>query len=213
MDVGAKLNQARLAAKLTQEQVAAALGVSRQTISNWETGKTYPDIVSVIKLSDLYEVSLDHLLKEEEDYVKYLSESTDTVKSRQNLSTVILMSVYLVIWAFALLVFWCFTGGSDAMGYSLLFLWFVLPVSTLVISILLGKARAFGGFTWTLPIAFGWMHLLAEYATFSLANMIAIGFSRINPPSGFYFLFGVVISLIGIAVGMLIHHRKKRENS
>ena len=38
MNIGSKLNQARVAARLTQEQVAGALGVSRQTISNWETG-------------------------------------------------------------------------------------------------------------------------------------------------------------------------------
>ena len=33
-------------------------------MSNWENGKTYPDIISVIKMSDLYDISLDHLLKE-----------------------------------------------------------------------------------------------------------------------------------------------------
>ena len=36
-----------------------------QIMSNWENGKTYPDIISVIKMSDLYDISLDHLLKEE----------------------------------------------------------------------------------------------------------------------------------------------------
>lgn len=43
MDIGKKLRDARNAAKLTQESAAESLGVSRQTISNWETGKTYPD--------------------------------------------------------------------------------------------------------------------------------------------------------------------------
>ena len=37
LDIGCKIKQARLQAGLTQEQAAAALGVSRQTISNWET--------------------------------------------------------------------------------------------------------------------------------------------------------------------------------
>ena len=67
MDIGTKIKDARIAAQLTQEQVAEALGVSRQTMSNWENNKTYPDIVSVIKMSDLYEISLDHLLKEKEE--------------------------------------------------------------------------------------------------------------------------------------------------
>ena len=54
MDIGSKIRNARIAAQLTQEQVAETLGVSRQTMSNWENGKTYPDIVSVIKMSDLW---------------------------------------------------------------------------------------------------------------------------------------------------------------
>ena len=80
-----KIKHARIAAQMTQEQVAGVLGVSRQTMSNWETGKTYPDIVSVIKMSDLYAISLDHLLKEKEEmpmsnYMDYLEESTNAVK-------------------------------------------------------------------------------------------------------------------------------------
>ena len=89
MDIGTKLKDARVLAGLTQEQVAEELGISRQTMSNWENGKTYPDIVSVIKMSDLYSVSLDHLLKDkapQSDYIDYLAESTDTVKSKKYLS-------------------------------------------------------------------------------------------------------------------------------
>ena len=82
MELFEKLKAARAQAGLTQEQAAEALLVSRQTISNWETGKTYPDIVSIVKMSDLYGVSLDALLKEKEevsDYVRYLGESCDRV--------------------------------------------------------------------------------------------------------------------------------------
>ena len=98
MDIGEKIRMARIKANLTQEQVAEVLNVSRQTISNWETGKTYPDIVSVVKLSDLYDISLDHLLKEEKpmsksDYLNYLEESTNTVKSRIRQSIIILIAV------------------------------------------------------------------------------------------------------------------------
>ena len=59
MELNTKLKEARSHAGLTQEEVAEAIQVSRQTISNWETGKFYPDIISVIKLSDLYAISLD----------------------------------------------------------------------------------------------------------------------------------------------------------
>ena len=109
MEIGAKLRQARIAAGLTQEQTAEALGVSRQSISNWENEKNYPDIVSVVRLSDLYAVSLDALLKEEapmSDYLDYLEESTNTVRSRREQSLLILLCVYLGIWAVSVLFFW-----------------------------------------------------------------------------------------------------------
>ena len=85
MDIGMKLKQARLTAKLTQEHVAEAIGVSRQTISNWENEKSYPDIVSVISLSDLYGISLDDLLKGDRKMIEHLNESTDVVSSNRKL--------------------------------------------------------------------------------------------------------------------------------
>lgn len=85
MELGKKLRQARQEAGLTQEQAAERLFVSRQTISNWENEKTYPDITSVVRLSDLYSISLDELLKGDSKMLEHLEESTDIVKSNQKL--------------------------------------------------------------------------------------------------------------------------------
>lgn len=126
MEIGAKIKEARTRTGLTQEQAAEALGVSRKTISNWENEKTYPDIVSVVKMSDLYAVSLDRLLKDGEggsEYLDYLGDSTDTVRSRRRLSVLVLLTAYLCVWGLAVIVFWFFTTGSDAMGFSLIYLW------------------------------------------------------------------------------------------
>ena len=115
-DIGSKIKAARIEKKLTQEQVAELLGVSRQTISNWENGKSYPDIISVIKMSECYDVSLDYLLKGEQKmktYYDYLEESTNVVKSNANRNKIITILAYLLIWAFAMIVFWFFTSGSD----------------------------------------------------------------------------------------------------
>ena len=92
MEIGKKLKEARLGAKLTQEQAAERLFVSRQTISNWENEKTYPDIVSVIKLSDLYSISLDELLKGDTKMLEHLEESTDIVKSNRKLLLAVMKS-------------------------------------------------------------------------------------------------------------------------
>ena len=63
MELGKQLKSARTDASLSQEELARKIGVSRQTISNWENCRSYPDIGSLIKLSDLYGISLDAMLK------------------------------------------------------------------------------------------------------------------------------------------------------
>lgn len=212
MNIGFKIKNARVKANLTQEQVAEALGVSRQTISNWENEKTYPDIVSVIKMSDLYDISLDHLLKEEQpmsNYLNYLEESTNIVKSKNKLSKLILIITYLAIWAVAIIAFWFFTSGSDAMGYSLMYLWILLPVTTFVISLLIGKNNYWGKWKWMSAIAFGIMYMLAEYATFSAANMVS--FNKINMPEFEMIWSGAIISVIGLAIGTGINRLKSKQ--
>lgn len=96
MEIGNKLKKARNDKGITQEQAAELLDVSRQTISNWENNKSYPDIISVIKMSDIYSVSLDHLLKEgnsmKQTYQDFLEESTNTVKARRKLEKIMLFS-------------------------------------------------------------------------------------------------------------------------
>lgn len=212
MDIGRKIKNARTNANLTQEQVAETLGVSRQTVSNWENEKTYPDIVSVVKMSDLYNISLDHLLKEEKpmsNYLNYLEESTNTVKSKNRVALFILIATYLGIWSIALIAFWFFISGSDALGYSLMFLWILLPVTTFVISLLLARNDYIGKWKWFSAIVFGIMYMLAEYATFSAANMIAV--KKINMPEFKMIFAGAMISLVGIGIGTVIKRIKSKK--
>lgn len=63
MELGQKLKEARIEAALSQNALAEKIGVSRQTVSNWEHNRSYPDIGSLLKLSELYGLSLDELLK------------------------------------------------------------------------------------------------------------------------------------------------------
>lgn len=96
MEIGKKLKDARMHSGFTQERVAEEIGVSRQTISNWENEKSYPDIVSVIRLSDLYSISLDELLKGDIKMMEHLEESTNVVKSNQRLIGAVIMNIVLV---------------------------------------------------------------------------------------------------------------------
>lgn len=105
MEIGKKLKDARNHSGFTQEQAAEKINVSRQTISNWENEKSYPDIISVIKLSDLYSISLDDLLKGDTKMIEHLEESTNTVKSSRALISAILANIMLVIILIVLNVF------------------------------------------------------------------------------------------------------------
>ena len=102
MEIGKKLKNARIKAGLTQEKAAEEIDVSRQTISNWENEKSYPDIISVIALSDLYSVSLDELLKGDQKMTEHLAESTNVVKSNKKLTGAIILNIVLMILLIAL---------------------------------------------------------------------------------------------------------------
>lgn len=82
MSLGNSLFNARKKSGLSQEEVAEKLGVSRQTISKWETDETLPDIRQSKKLAVLYHLTLDELIdfdadvKEIEDMIEKTSEET-----------------------------------------------------------------------------------------------------------------------------------------
>ena len=65
MTLGEKLSKLRKENNYTQEQLADVLGVSRQAISKWESNITYPETVKLIRMSELFDCSLDYLLKDE----------------------------------------------------------------------------------------------------------------------------------------------------
>ena len=85
MRVADKIKNARIQKGYTQEQVAENLLVSRQTISNWENGKSLPDIISIIKMSELYELSLDEMMKGDKALLKKVERDVGAVKAEKKL--------------------------------------------------------------------------------------------------------------------------------
>lgn len=63
MELGKRIKDLRNAHNWNQDELAEKMFVSRQTISNWENEKSYPDIQSILLLSNLFEISLDQLVK------------------------------------------------------------------------------------------------------------------------------------------------------
>jgi transcriptional regulator with XRE-family HTH domain len=79
MEFNNKLYELRKQKGFSQEELANRLNVSRQTISKWEVGESTPDMEKLVAISDLFEVSLDELVKGEES--KMVEPSERIVKS------------------------------------------------------------------------------------------------------------------------------------
>lgn len=94
MKIGVKLKEARIQRKWTQDYVASQLQVSRSTISSWEVGRTYPDLESLVRLSDLFEISLDTLLREDNTMTKDLSKN---IRKGRNLKWIIALVLIICI--------------------------------------------------------------------------------------------------------------------
>ncbi|MCI8508671.1 MAG: helix-turn-helix transcriptional regulator [Lachnospiraceae bacterium] len=70
MKLGEQIKKYRTELSLSQDQLAEICFVSRQSISNWENDKTYPDIKSLLLLSEVFSVSLDQLVKGDVERMK-----------------------------------------------------------------------------------------------------------------------------------------------
>ena len=70
MELHAQIKKYRANMKLSQEELADRVFVTRQTISNWENGKSYPDINSLLLLSQVFDISLDQLIKGDIDAMR-----------------------------------------------------------------------------------------------------------------------------------------------
>ena len=94
MNLGNKILKIRKDNKMSQEQFAEILNVTRQTVSNWENGKNYPDIETLIKISDKFNVSLDILLKGDKEMIKDINKK---IKNNKVLKIVIAVLIVIII--------------------------------------------------------------------------------------------------------------------
>lgn len=215
MEIGSKLKKARTEKGFTQEQTAAALGVSRQTISNWENDKSYPDIISVIKMSEIYSISLDHLLKEDtsmnqkQTYMEYLEETTNAVKAKRNLEKVILFSVYFLVWAIAEAVFWLVKGPITA-NYDVIFRWILLPLLTLAVTAIIARNDYWGKANWFSVLAAAIIFLTIPYTQWIAdANVETTAYFTFKWPNFSYMAVGMLVALCGMGIGSFLRSKRR----
>ncbi|TCO73114.1 helix-turn-helix domain-containing protein [Marinisporobacter balticus] len=127
MSLGEKIQILRKLKGLSQEELASALGVSRQALSKWECNTSIPDISKIVALSNYFSVSTDYLLKDE-----YIDEnvvlSTETKKQSGNIpiaiSTAIITIGLIIAFAMAndgtLFFYWEFSSAALGIGIQII---------------------------------------------------------------------------------------------
>lgn len=81
---GQFLAEIRKEKQMTQKELAEKLFVSDKTVSKWERGKSLPDIVSIIRMSELYDLSLDELLKGDATLLNKIERDMKVAKAENN---------------------------------------------------------------------------------------------------------------------------------
>ena len=102
MNLDEKIKKIRKDNKMSQDDLAEVLNVTRQTISNWENRKNYPDIETLIKISDKFNVSLDILLKENMVMVKEIDKNVKNTKRYKMILVIIAFILVLIASAFGI---------------------------------------------------------------------------------------------------------------
>ncbi|ATF25998.1 helix-turn-helix domain-containing protein [Brochothrix thermosphacta] len=97
MNIGEKIKEKRSSMNLTQQELAAQLNVSRSTVSNWEVGRNYPDIEMIVNISNLLDVSLDVLLKGDDQVVAKIANDTKIRKKQSRRILLLSLLITLII--------------------------------------------------------------------------------------------------------------------
>ena len=113
MELGKQIKKHRQEVQLSQEELAERVYVSRQTISNWENDKSYPDVNSLVLLSETFQISLDNLIKGDIEVMKDVIQKEEIEK----------MNRYGKIYTIMLIV----TAVSAVPLFMLLGVWALIP--------------------------------------------------------------------------------------
>ena len=110
MELSKQIKKYRTEANLSQEELADKIFVSRQTISNWENDKNYPDIKSLVLMSEVFQISLDNLIKGDLERMKKEIDAQEYAKFQKDSSIFTVLFIALLIVPVPLVMLWNWFG-------------------------------------------------------------------------------------------------------
>jgi transcriptional regulator with XRE-family HTH domain len=124
MELGKQIKMHRQEAHLSQEELANRVYVSRQTISNWENDKSYPDVNSLVLLSEIFQISLDKLIKGDIEVMKDVIQKEEIEKMNRygrNYTILLIATVVSAAPLFVWLGLWAFIPWGILWAFSMYF--------------------------------------------------------------------------------------------
>ena len=131
-----KSSYPRQEAQLSQEELANRVYVSRQTISNWENDKSYPDVNSLVLLSEIFQTSLDNLIKGDVEVMKDVIQKEEIEKMNRYGKSYTIMLIVTVVSAVPLFMWlgvWAFIPWGIIWAVSMYFAFKVEKVKKIMI--------------------------------------------------------------------------------
>ena len=110
MELSKQIKKYRAEANLSQEELADKVFVSRQTISNWENNKNYPDIKSLVLMSEIFQVSLDNLIKGDLERMKKEIDTQEYARFQKDGTIFTVLFIALLIVPVPLVMLWEWFG-------------------------------------------------------------------------------------------------------
>ncbi|MDO5382251.1 MAG: helix-turn-helix domain-containing protein [Eubacteriales bacterium] len=132
MELGKQIKKYRNELSLSQDALAEKIYVSRQTISNWENEKNYPDVNSLVLLSEVFNTSIDNLIKGDIEIMKEQVKAEDKKKFEK------LSGIFGVLFLLAMILP---IPLAHFLNYAGIVIWLVLMVVTLYVAVLVEKKK------------------------------------------------------------------------
>ena len=132
MELGKQIKKYRQESQLSQEELANRVYVSRQTISNWENDKSYPDVNSLVLLSEIFQISLDNLIKGDIEVMKDVIQKEEIEKMNRYGKSYTIMLIATAVSAVPLFMWlgvWAFIPWGIIWAISM---YFAFKVETLI---------------------------------------------------------------------------------
>lgn len=132
MEISSQIKKYRHAVDMSQEALAESVYVTRQTVSNWENGKSYPDIHSLLMLCELFNISLDILVKGDIKEMKGQIKKEDIEQFNRDSIIFSVLMLIMLLSAAPLIIFIKLVGGI---------IWLMLAAVTMFYSIRIERQK------------------------------------------------------------------------